>query len=83
MSKGRKASQAAVGQKRPETAHSAVEQTRPRAAGDAVGRTLSKATNNFIFLLFYFRFLFRAFSLVLVRFASVSLLFRFAFQCFI
>jgi hypothetical protein len=73
MSKGRKAAQAAVGQKRPEAAHSAVGQTRLRAAGVAVGLTLSKATHNFIFLIFYFRFLFLSFSLVLVRFASVLL----------
>ncbi len=74
MSKGRKTSQAAVGQKRPEAAHCAVGQTRSRAAGVAVGLTLSKATHNFI-LLFYFRFLFLPFSFVLVRFASVRFCF--------
>jgi hypothetical protein len=46
MSKGRKAAQAAVGQKRQEAAHSAVGQTRLRAAVVAVGLTLSKATQN-------------------------------------
>jgi hypothetical protein len=55
MSKGRKAAQAAVGQKRPDAAHSAVGQTRLRAAGvAAVGLTLSKATHNFIFFAFLF-----------------------------
>ncbi len=73
MSKGRKAAQAAVGQKRPEAAHSAVGQERLRAACVAVGLTLSKATQNFIFFAFLFRFLFSCFGSFRFHFASVSL----------